>query len=209
MFFSNTSMVSLPSKWFSSNNNSSIFDGPLKILGSLCSVLWLSCVKQPYNPYFSETQVSHFLLVPQLCCCSVAECVAMGCTCKQETAELPPQPTQRLTDLCVQAARAVHTAGMLQVSEGKQDSRLGFDFQAPPLPPIRVESRFLLFLHEVTETQLSTGSQFAAPGDPAVSIYLQQRFCHHCNWEGLLLAGWIHMMASLWSTWNDLCSCFV
>lgn len=43
--FSNTSMVSLPSKWFLSNN-SSIFDGPLKILGSLCSVLWLSCVKQ-------------------------------------------------------------------------------------------------------------------------------------------------------------------
>lgn len=121
MFFSNTSMVSLPSKWFSSNNNSSIFDGPLKILGSLCSVLWLSCVKQPYNPYFSETQVSHFLLVPQLCCCSVAECVAMGCTCKQETAELSPQPTQRLTDLCVQAARAVHTAGMLQVSDRWRD----------------------------------------------------------------------------------------
>lgn len=47
---------------------------------------------------------------------------------------------------------------------------------------VRVENRFLPFLHEVTETQCSTGSHFAAPGDPAVSTYLLQRFCHHCNW---------------------------
>lgn len=74
--------------------------------------------------------------------------------------------------------------------------------------PVRVENRFLPFLHEVKETQCSTGSQFAAPGAPAVNTYLLQRLCHHCNWGGLL-AGWAHMMASLWSTWNDLCSCLV
>lgn len=192
MFFSNTSMVSLPSKWFLSNN-SSISDGPLKILGTLCSVLWLSCVKQAYDPYFSETRVSRFLLVPQPCCCSIDERVAKGCTPRQETAELPPQPTQRLTDLSVSVlpglftqlghCRSVTDEGTCQRLWREARVRIRVSF---PGCPVRVENRFLPFLHEVTETQCSTGSEFAAPGDAAVSTYLLQRFCHHCNWGGLL-----------------------
>lgn len=170
------------------SNNSSIFDGPLTILGSLCSVLWLSCVKQVYDPYFSETLVSCFLLVLQLCCCSIEEYMATGCTFKQETAELPPQTPQRLTDLSVSVLPGLSTwlgRSRSVTDEGAcqrlwREARVRIRVQFPGFP-VRVENRFLPFLHEVTETQCSTGSQFAAPGDPAVSTYLLQRFCHHCN----------------------------
>lgn len=133
MFFSNTSRMSLPSKRFLSNN-SSIFDGSLKILGSLCSVLWLNCVKQAYDPYFSETQVSCYLFVPQPCCCSIDECVAVGYTSKQEIAEPSPQPAQRLADLS--CSHSWDTPGQWQMKGlarhcgGKQESGVGIDFQA-------------------------------------------------------------------------------
>lgn len=154
MVFSNTSKVSLPSKWFLSSNSNN-FDGPLKILGSLCSVLWLRCVKQAYDPYFSETQVSHFVLVPQLCCCSTDEYVAMGCTSKQGTAELWPQTARRLTDLSVSGlpgvfaqlgcSRSVTDEGTCQKLWREARVRVWF-----PGYSVRVENRFLPFLLKVT-----------------------------------------------------------
>lgn len=144
------------------------------------------------------------MLVSQLCCCSVDERCGHGLHIQAGDSWTPTIASSKADWPSVSVLPGLFTQlghSRSVTDEGTchrlwRDARVRIRVSFPGCP-VRVKNRFLPFLHEVTETQCSTGSHFTAPGDAAVSTYLLQRFCHHCNWGGLLLAGWAHMMASL------------
>lgn len=216
MFFSKTSMVSLPSKWFLSNN-SSISDGPLKILGSLCSVLWLKlCEAGIWSIFFWDTGLPFCACLPALLLlrwwtlwpwAAHPSRRQLNSHHSQLKGWLTPQ-----CQCCPGYSHSWDTPGQWQMKGlaigcgGMQESGLGFHFQAA-LSELRTG-----FFHFSTKLQKLSAQLVASLQlqemqlwaltycrDSVITVTEEVSF-----WQVGLT--WWHL---LWSTWNDLCSCLV